>query len=134
LTIKSPAGRGVRKGENGSVNGTISAGYRTFGYTNKWHHTATLTTRRLEIPTGSDNQRDGVDVALISVRRGPAQINLYRLLRCKRGFLNGSMLSKKVFLTGVLNFSTPPACLTRDDVGGHIVSQEIDHRASYVSC
>jgi hypothetical protein len=23
---------------------------------------------------------------------------------------------------------------TRADVGGHIVSQEIDHRASYVSC
>jgi hypothetical protein len=44
------------------------------------------------------------------------------------------MLSKKVFLTGELNFSTPPARLTRADVGGHIVSQEIDHRASYVSC
>jgi hypothetical protein len=44
------------------------------------------------------------------------------------------MLSKKVFLTGELNFSTPPARLTRADVGDHIVSQEIDHRASYVSC
>jgi hypothetical protein len=44
------------------------------------------------------------------------------------------MLSKKVFLTGELNFSTPPARLRRADVGDHIVSQEIDHRASYVSC
>jgi hypothetical protein len=43
------------------------------------------------------------------------------------------MLSKKVFLAGELNFSAPRARLTRLDVRDLIESQEIDHRASYVS-
>jgi hypothetical protein len=43
------------------------------------------------------------------------------------------MLSKKVFRAGELNFSAPRARLTRPDVRDLIESQEIDHRASYVS-
>jgi len=43
----------------------------------------------------------------------------------------GSMLSKKVFLTGEPNFSAPPVHAARADVGDHLESQEGDHRASY---
>jgi|SRR5215471_11114281 len=45
----------------------------------------------------------------------------------------GSMLSKKVFLAGELNFAASRTRLTRASVRGHMASQEIDHRASYVS-
>jgi hypothetical protein len=44
-----------------------------------------------------------------------------------------SMLSKKSFLAGELNFSAPQAHPTCADVRGHIESQESDHRASYMS-
>ena len=47
--------------------------------------------------------------------------------------LRGALQSKKVFPAGELNFSAPRARLTRADVRDHIESQEIDHRASYVS-
>jgi hypothetical protein len=47
--------------------------------------------------------------------------------------LRGALLSKKVFLAGELNFSAPPARLMRAHVRDHIESQEINHRASYVS-
>src|SRR5262245_53807150 len=43
------------------------------------------------------------------------------------------MLSKKVFLAGEPNFSAPPVHTASADVGGHIESQEGDHRASYAS-
>src|SRR5215467_13700990 len=46
-------------------------------------------------------------------------------------FRFGSMLSKKVFLTGEPNFSAPPVHATRADVRDHLESQEGDHRASY---
>ena len=44
-----------------------------------------------------------------------------------------SMLSKKVFLAGEKIFSAPPVHFARADVRDHVESQEIDHRASYVS-
>jgi hypothetical protein len=49
-----------------------------------------------------------------------------------RGDRSGSMLSKKVFLTGEPNFSAPPVHAARADVRDHLESQEGDHRASYV--
>src|SRR5882672_4971588 len=43
------------------------------------------------------------------------------------------MLSKKYFLAGELDFSTPLVRPARANVTDHIESQESDHRASYMS-
>jgi len=43
------------------------------------------------------------------------------------------MLSKKYFLAGELNSSTPLVRPARANVTDHIESQESDHRASYMS-
>src|SRR5262249_35225285 len=50
-----------------------------------------------------------------------------------RVFCLWPILSKKVFLAGEKIFSAPPVHFARADVRDHVESQEIDHRASYVS-
>jgi hypothetical protein len=55
------------------------------------------------------------------------------LLRCTPGGRFGSIVSKKVFCAGELNFSTLLVQAARADVRDHVESQEGDHRASCAS-